>query len=70
MKKPGLGLEVRRGYQLFESPCGVFPRALIEVTLTNPTGRSQLSSPSERGGAAFVGLSPQSCLDIWQGVWH
>lgn len=39
MKEAELGPEVRRGHQALESPSGVLLRALIEVTLTNPTGR-------------------------------
>lgn len=73
-KEPGLGLEVRRGHQQFESSSGVFPRPLIEVTLTNPTGPywpSSLEAGTQKGvGQLFMGLSPQGCPRFWQEAWH
>lgn len=52
----------------------VFPRALTEVTLKNPTGLSLPSSlvaATQAGvGLLFICLSSQGCLAIWQGAWH
>lgn len=70
-KEPGSGLEVDSS---IKARGRVFPRALTEVTLKNPTGLSLPSSlvaATQAGvGLLFICLSSQGCLAIWQGAWH